>query len=167
MKTSFMKSIIVVLLALISKGGFAQAPPNFDIIKLERTSDYKAADPFALQTANYLLLTPFKNDNPDRIKSLQFIFKWMRGTPDYSFPLDESIRKLLKDNNDLIGLYLAALVKYCLENKETSKNAKVARLNGMTLLLNYCENKDNNIRPTKSLKKLSDAKAKGELEQLL
>jgi hypothetical protein len=37
----------------------------------------------------------------------------------------------------------------------------------MTTLLNYCQDKNNNLRLTKQLKKLAEAKEKGQLEQAL
>ncbi|MEO5890820.1 MAG: hypothetical protein ABIQ31_11230 [Ferruginibacter sp.] len=143
----------------------AQTLPNFDLIKLEKTSDYKAADPFVLQTATYLLSTPFKKESPDRLNSLRFISKWMFGTPDHSFVFNDMQAIVGKDNSDLLGLYMASMAKYTLENKAASKDPKVVKLNAMILLLNYCENKDNNVKMSKQLKKLSEAKEKGQLEQ--
>ena len=160
-----MKITIIAFFAFCCLQVTAQTLPNFDLIKLEKSSDYKAADPFVLQTATYLLTTPFKRDSPDRLSSLQFISKWMYGTPDHSFVFNDMVDKIGKDNNDLFGLYMAAMVKYTLENKAASKDPKVVKLNAMILLLNYCENKDNNMRMSKQLKKMSEAKAKGQLEQ--
>lgn len=162
-----MKKIIVIVFTFCSTYLHAQTLPNFDLIKLEKTADYKAADPFALQTANYLLGIPFKKDNTDRLNSLRFISKWMNGTTDYSFVFRDVVDKIGKDNNDLLGLYIAAMVKYTLENKAAAKDAKLVKLNAVMLLLNYCEKKDNNMHMSKQLKKLSDAKEKGELEQAL
>ncbi|MEP7143852.1 MAG: hypothetical protein ABI707_13315 [Ferruginibacter sp.] len=159
-----MKKIIIILFAFWSSYINAQTLPNFDLIKLEKTSDYKAADPFVLQTATYLLSIPFKKDSKDRLNSLQFISKWMYGTTDYSFIFTDVPGKVGKDN-DILGLFMAAMAKYTLENKASSKDAKLVKLNALILLLNYCENKDNNMKMTKQLKKLSEAKEKGQLEQ--
>jgi hypothetical protein len=160
-----MKNIILALLLLCSAYCQAQTVPNFDLIKLEKSSDYKAADPFVLQTATYLLSTPFKKDNADRQSSLQFISKWMFGTPDHSFVFNDMADKIGKDNNDLFGLYMAAMAKYTLEHKAASKDPKLVKLNAIILLLNYCENKDNNMRMSKQLRKMAEAKEKGQLEQ--
>jgi hypothetical protein len=160
-----MKKTIMIFCVFWSSGTIAQTLPNFDLIKLEKTSDYKAADPFVLQTATYLLTIPFKRDSPDRLNSLRFIGKWMGGTPDYSFVLTDVANKIGKDNNDILGLYMAAMAKYTLENKASSKDEKLVKLNALILLLNYCENKNNNIKMSKQLKKLSEAKEKGQLEQ--
>lgn len=167
MKQILVRSIIILSVLFCNRNLYAQTLPNFDIIKLEQAADYKAATPYALQTANYLLSTPFQKNNSDRIKSLEFIYKWMSGTPDHSFVFDKMTGKLTNNNNDLLGIYMAAMVKYSLGNKNSPKDPKTIKLNALTLLLNYCENKDNNISMTKELKKLSEAKAKGQLEQAL
>ena len=162
-----MKKIITTIFVFCSTYLHAQTLPNFDLIKMEKTIDYKAAEPFALQTANYLLGIPFKKENKDRLNCLRFINKWMNGTPDYSFVFRDVVDKIGRENNDLLGLYMAALAKYTLENKVVAKDTKVAKLNAIIILLNYCDNKDNNLRMSKQLKKLSEAKEKGTLEQAL
>ncbi len=162
-----MKHLIVLFFIVCTINAGAQSLPSFDLIKLEKPADYKAADPFVLQTANYLLSVPYMKENKDRTSALQFMSKWMNGTNDYSFAFGEAERKLFSDNNDLFGVYMASLAKYTLENKVAAKDSKVAKLNALTMMLNYCELKSNNIKYSKQLKKLSDAKAKGQLDQYL
>ncbi len=163
-----MKNIILITALFCSAFASAQTLPNFDLIKLEKAPDYKAAEPYALQTANFILSNPFKKDekDKDRMNSLRFIGKWMNGTPDYSFAVGDMEDKIGKDN-DLLGLYMVAKAKYMLENKANAKDQKLVKLNAVTLLINYCENKNKLVRMTKQLKKLSEAKEKGELEQML
>ena len=162
-----MKNTIIGLFLFLGYHVQAQTLPNFELIKLEKTADYKKAEPFVLQTATYLLSIPFKSENTDRYNSLRFISQWMNGTTDYSFVLGDMIEKIGKGNNDHLGVYIAAMTKYTLENKLAAKNAAVVKLNAMILLLNYCENKDNNLKLSKQLKKLAEAKEKGQLEQAL
>jgi hypothetical protein len=161
-----MKLITLILALLLSKLTFAQSLPNFDIIKLEKASDYKPAEPFALQTANYILSHPFDRNNKDLMNSLQFISKWMNGTPDYSFAAFDMEEKIGSDR-DLLGLYMIAKAKYILENKANAKDAKLVKVNAVTLLLDYCSKKDNLVRMTKQMKKLAEAREKGALEQAL
>lgn len=167
MKAYFKKLVFILLLTVSGIYIHAQTPPDFDLIKLEKAPDYRAAEPFALQTSVYILSTPFKEENKDRLKSLQFLVKWMSGTPDYSFVLEEIATKVFKNDKDLLGVYLAAMTRYALEHKDSAKDAKVLRLNAIIIVLNYCENKDNNMKMTKQLKKLADAKAEGKLEESL
>ena len=120
-----------------------------------------------LQTATYLLSVPIKKEDKDRMSSLQFISKWMYGTPDYSFVFRDEVAKLGKDNNDILGLYMAGMAKYTLENKAIAKDdAKKVKLNALVLVLDYCENPNNNIHMSKQLKKFAEARKKGELEQV-
>ncbi len=161
-----MKISLLLFTLLFSIKAFAQTLPNLDGIKLEKASDYKLAEPFALQTANYLLSTPFKKEDKDVMKSLMFMGKWMNGTPDYSFSVADMEDKIGRDN-DLLGLYMISKAKYILENKANVKDSKLVKLNAVTLLLNYCSKKENLVRMTKQLKKLAEAKEKGELEKAL
>ena len=163
-----MKKLILVAALFYSAFAGAQTLPNFDMIKLEKAPDYKLAEPYALQTANFILSNPFKKDDKDkdRMSALRFIGKWMNGTPDYSFAVGDLEDKIGRDS-DLLGLYMVAKAKYMLENKANAKDQKLVKLNSMILLLNYCEDKNNLVRMTKQLKKLSEAKEKGELAQML
>jgi len=163
-----MKKVFLALAVLFSVYVNGQTVPDFELIKLEKTADYKAAEPFAFQTAVYMLSTPVSKDNSEnRLKSVQFLVKWMSGTPDYSFVMDGTTAKIGGDNKDIFGIYMAAMIKYSIDNKDVSKDAKQVKLNAITMLIDYCENKNNNVKMTKQLKKLAEARAKGELEQAM
>lgn len=163
-----MKKIFLAAALLLSVYVNGQTVPDFDLIKLEKTADYKAAEPFAFQTVVYLLSTPVGKDNSEnRLKSVQFLVKWMSGTPDYSFVMDETTAKIGGDNKDIFGIYMAAMIKYSIDNKAMARDSKQVKLNAISMLLDYCENKNNHVKMSKQLKKLSEAKAKGTLEQAL
>jgi hypothetical protein len=160
-----MKKIIVFLFAFSSFFVKAQTVPNFDQIKLEKATDYKPAEPFVLQTANYLLTSPVTKENAaDRLNSLRFISKWMNGTPDHSYVFSDVADKIGHDN-DILGLFMAAMAKYSLDNKAVAKDGKLVKLNALKIVLDYCEVKENKVRMTKQLKKLSEAREKGQLEE--
>lgn len=162
-----MKKWIIVLLLCYCNNCISQTLPNFDEIKLELAADYKTAEPAVLQSAGYILSVPFEKNDLNRLKSLQLIIKWMTGTPDYSFTLDNVATKIAKGNDDLIGLYMVCMTKYCLENSSTAKDQKAVKLNSIKLLLAYCENENNKMKMTKQLKKMSEANKNGELEKEL
>ena len=162
-----MKKLLLIFTLFYFNYGMTQSLPNFDEIKLESGIDYKASETYSLTAANYILSTPYLKDDLSRLKSLQFIITWMEGTPDYSFTLDKVTSTVTKGNDDLLGIYLACMVKYCLENTSNSKDEKLVKLGSVKLLLAYCENPSNNIKLTKQLKKLSEANQKGELEKEL
>jgi hypothetical protein len=162
-----MKKTILVLLVFYTGCSLAQSLTNSDSIKLESTWDCKAAERYALEASNYLFSKPFEENDVHRLKALQFIIKWMAATPDYKFTMDEVAEKLVKGSDNLLGLYMGAMTKYVLETKNASKDNAVIKLNAITTLLNYSENPSNKIKMTRNLRKLSDARAKGQLEQAL
>jgi hypothetical protein len=166
-----MKKLTLLLTTLIALACttqlFSQTAPVVDNVKLDAASDYKTAEPVAIQAADYLFATPAEKNNIDRLKCISFIIKWMSGTPDYTFTLGSESVKMSKGNDDVLSLYMAALTKYALEHKADAGNEKLLNLNAITMVLTYCENADNKIKMNKELKKLSEAKAKGELEKAI
>jgi hypothetical protein len=147
---------------------FAQSLPDFESIQLDRKEDYdSAANQAAWQAANYLLTTPLVKDNIPRLKSIQYIIRWMTGTPDYSFVLDEKATKFAKKSNDLLGLYMAAMTKYVLENKADSKDQEKIKLNALKMVIAYARNEQSKVKITSELKKAMAAEEKGELEAYL
>ena len=162
-----MKKIIIVLLVFCCNYSFGQTTPDYDNIKLVEKGDYQVAEPSVMQAANYILSTPFQKNDITRLKSLQFVMKWMTGTPDFLFSLDEIATKMAKGNDEVLGVYVVCMTKYCLQNKDVAKDEKLVKLNAIKMLLSYCENADNNMKLTKQLKKLSEANQKGDLEKEL
>ncbi len=167
MKRFFMNILMMSILLAYGNSLYAQTLPDFDLIKLDKVSDHKKAEPFVLQTANYMLSSPVEKSNPNRVKALEFLYKWMSGTPDYSFNLQDARNNIGKGSEDILGVYMAAMAKYTLQNKDSAKDAKLMKLNAVILLLNYCENKSNNIKIPKHIKALSEARTRGELEKSL
>lgn len=163
-----MRCLIALLLVFGLNNCFSQTLPDFESIKLKKKGDYKAAEPSVTQAVNYVLSTPFVKEERNRVNATAFIIKWMSGTPHYTFTLDEKVvGNLLEENPDLMGLYMACMIKYSFENKDAASQEKNVTLNALKLLLTYCDDKKNNIKMTEQLKKLSDANKKGSLEKEL
>jgi len=160
--------IFIIIFGLFTSSSFAQTLPDFDAIKLDKKEDFNAAaDNAALQASNFLLSTALEKNNLDRLKSLEYVIKWMSGTPDYSFTLDEQATKFSKKNDDLLGLYMAAMTKYVLENKEDSKDQNKIKLNAVKLIIEYAKNEKNKVKLNSELKKAIEADNKGQLADYL
>jgi hypothetical protein len=170
-KTLFkMKSLIfgLLLLSVLSNTSFAQALPDFDAIKLETKEDFNpTANDAALQASAFLLSSPLVKNNIDRLKSLQYVIKWMSGTPEYTFTLDEQATKFAKKNDDLLGLYMAAMTKFVLENKADSKDQNKIKLNAVKLIIAYAKEEKNKVKINGELKKAMEADEKGQLSEYL
>jgi hypothetical protein len=161
------RALSVICLLFLALSGFSQdfaALANYSFAAKE---DYKKAEDKALECATYLIGKPLDQSDPNRLYAVQFLLRWMEGTPDHSFMLDETAVKLSKTNNDLLGVYMAAMVRYAIQNPEQAKDAKATKLNTITSLLTYCENADNKVKLDKELKKMLEAKNKGQLKEYL
>jgi len=165
-----MKNLLIFTLCFVLtvNFGLSQVLPKYDEIKLETKDDFnEIANNSALQASNYLLSTPMDSKSIDRLRSLQFIIKWMTGSPDYSFTLDEQATKFAKGNDDLLGLYMAAMTKYVLENKAESKNQNTIKLNAVRIIIKYAKDINNKVKINKELKKVIEAEENGKLEEYL
>ncbi len=159
-----------MLLAFLTITAIAktQTLPDYESIKLEVKSDYNEnANNAALQAANHLLGTPLEKDDIARLRSAQYLIKWMTGSPDYTFALDEQATRFTKKNSDLLILYMAAMSKYVLENKTDAADAVKVKINSLKLIAQYAKDPKNKVKQTSELKKLIEADEKGELNAYL
>jgi hypothetical protein len=122
-------------------------------IKLEKPSDYKETEALALSAANFLLNTPFVEVDADRGGALVFLNNWITGTKEHQFYLQGYIQEISIDKN-LLSLYVAAMVKYTLENKKEAVNPIRVEQHSAKIVLAYCSDAKNNFTLKKKLRKL-------------
>jgi hypothetical protein len=160
-----MKLIILLILAVAFGNGFSQTFDDaWTEIKFEKPQDYKAHEGEILQCANYILAVPMNDFN--RQDALNPLARWMAGTPDHNFIINERVTKLNDGNEFVMSIYMSSIVKFVLENKEKAKNNEV-ELQSFGTMLDYMANRDNKFRITRDIQKAIDAKRKGKLEQYL
>lgn len=162
------KALLILILAVATccVDANAQSLPDVSQIKLETKEDYNAtADSAALKSANYLLSMPYQKDDIKRLKSLQYLVKWMTGTPKYQFDLDESAGAFLGESDNL-GMYMAALVRVKIMQPEIKDSKKVG-LEATKQVLRYMQEPKNQVKIDKKVKALIEADGKCELEQTL
>ncbi len=157
--------LIIIIIAL-SYPAFSQTLPQTDSVKLITKEDYKLAEPMVLKAGDYLLSTPSDQNNPLRLKAGQFIFKWMNGTDDFTFTLEQNILQYIEADLDLMSTYFACITTYSIKNRSVT-DTKTVTLNAVKKLAAYIDNGDNHVSMTSGLKKLSKANQKGELEKFL
>jgi len=161
-----MKKLLLTLsLVLTLSLANAQTPPDYSKYPMEKEEQFTKANEAALQTANYLLGTPINKDPQKRLEAMQFLLLWMQGSPDYTFALDNTFT-IAGGDQQIMGLYLAALVKHHIDNKvkEGNTDVSVATLKAMAT---YIDNKPNNVTPTGDLKKMVEANKKGTLKEFV
>ena len=126
--------------------------------EFETEESYNTEKNKVLMCADYLFNNPSNKAEANRLISIQYILKWMTGTPDYTFDLGEKSMELTKGNSDLLGLYMAAMSKVVIENKDEKLDAEEIYNRAEELLVNYCSNSENKMKPSKKIKKIIKSK---------
>lgn len=152
-------TISVIVLTLFTTLSFAQDFSQLANFDFGNASSYKPQEQQVLQCANYLFETPNNNNDVNRAISTQFIIKWMTGTPEYSFDLDQNAMELTKGSNELFGLYMAAMTKVVLDHPNKKLSAVEIYNQSEKLLVAYCADVTNKLKPSKKIKKIIKAKA--------
>jgi hypothetical protein len=161
-----MKIFFLILFLLVAINTFSQNVSQYDYIPLRTAVDYRKAEPQVILASDYVYSTPIDKENQNRKNAMSFIVKWMSGTSDYSFVVDETVLKITNNDNEVLGVYFACITKYALE-KGKGVDRDELKYNSFLLLATYCENLDNNYKPRGEIKKLIDAKNQGKLNEYL
>lgn len=158
---------VIIVLLLFPYVVPAQNPDEWQALEFGSEEDYRTHEGKILECANFVLGMPAVAGNPARKNAMSAISKWMSGTPDFSFTIDESIGQLMQKNDAVLSIYMASMTKFVLENRNQADDEKQVKLKSFETLLNYCENQNHKVPMTKELKKAIDAKNKGKLKQYL
>jgi hypothetical protein len=161
-----MKIFLMILFPFVAITAFSQNLSQYDYIPLRTAVDYRKAEPQVVLASDYVYSTPIDKENQNRKNAMSFIVKWMSGTSDYSFIVDETVLKITNNDNEVLGVYFACITKYALE-KGKGVDRDELKYNSFLLLATYCENPDNNYKPRGEIKKLIDAKNQGKLKEYL
>lgn len=151
-----MKQFFAFTILFLSFGFTLQAQNFIDIAGTEFTTpeSYGQEEPNVLLCANYMYDNPASDADLNRLLATQFIIKWMTGTPDYTFDIGEQVMELTKGNEDLLGMYLAGASKVVLEHKDIVLTADDIYAKVEALLVDYCANEDNNMKPSRKIKRI-------------
>ena len=161
-----MKTLLPILLLFLTLSSFSQNASQYDNIPLTTAAEFRRAEPQVSLAADYVYSSPIDKENVHRKDAITFILKWMGGTSDYSFAVDEAMKKITNDDRDLVGVYAACITKYALE-KGKGVDREDLKYNSFLLLAKYCENTGNNYKPRGEVKKLIDAKNQDKLKEYL
>ena len=131
---------------------------NYEFKEIE---SYKTEQNKVLECINYLFDNPMTKDELYRLTAIQYIMKWMEGTPAHTFEIGDKAMELSKGNSDLLGLYLVGIAKVVLENKGDSLESAEIYKRTEALLVDYCANPENKMKPSKKIKKLIKKQKKG------
>jgi hypothetical protein len=165
MKAKFIVSVILFL-------GFvmvcnAQDYSMLKEIELKEKEDFGKVEGKILECSKYVLTTPMDDENTNRSNALQFMFRWMDGTPDYTFTLDETVGKIAQTSDALLGVYMACMCRYVLENKDKAKDEKDVKYNSVLMLIDYSKDPNNKVDISGELENLIKAKDEHRLKEYI
>ena len=170
-KTADMKKLnFVIFMAVFlfkTLCSFSQDFTSLSDIPLKTEPEYKEAEKQVNECAEYILDSPFDQENKNLAEAGRFLLRWMGGTPDYKFNIDSQAARLIEGNEMLLSIYLAGMTKFVLENPDKADNQQKMKEYAVKSLLEYCENPENRIKPKGELKKLIKANQKGKLDEYL
>ena len=154
------KILILISLQLVVVTGFAQDFSKISASGFTEAEDYKNAQSEVLACSEYLLSNPVSQDEMKRNMAFQYMFKWMEGTPDYTFSLDSEVMNLTKGDDNLLILYFASMVKTVLESPDSKISDEEISKQATETLVSYCANEANGQKPSKAIKKLIKQRSK-------
>lgn len=165
MKAVFLSLLLVGCLGVAN----AQDYSKLDNIQMKAKADFGKNEGLELECSNYLLGSPISQvaEDANHMKALQFVIRWMEGTSDYSFSIDESIGKLIEENQTILNIYMACMTKFVLENKDKAKDDAAVKYGAFQLLASYCENSSRGVKQTTEVANLVKAKNNNTLKQYL
>lgn len=148
------------ILVTVSLLGFsicrAQDLPNLKAIKLNKSTNYKAAEPTALKVSNYLFATPIDRRNRQRIEAGNFLMRWMNGTSDHVFYVEDREMNLFGFDSDVLLMYMAALTKFILEHPQIKDKDEQAA-GAIAIVLPYLHKESDKKKWPNILWRLNDA----------
>lgn len=159
-------SFLFLIFVLSSSSIFAQELPDLSKIKLRKNNQYKPAEETVNQVINYLFSTPINAKSKERQLAGEFLLKWMNGTPDHTFYIEEKETSFFNTDSDLLLMYMAGLAKHNLAHPEIKKQ-KDQVLGALAITIPYLNAQDNKNSWNKELWQLNDAFQKGRLQAYL
>lgn len=133
---------------------FSQGFKALSEYEFANIESYKTEQNKVLECANFLFNNPSDSQKLNRLTAIQYVMKWMEGTPAYTFEIGPNAMELTKGNSDLLGLLLAGMTKVVLENDGDKLNSNDIYNKAKTLVVDYCANSANKMKPSKKIKKL-------------
>lgn len=165
MKNTFFISAVICLASVMMCN--AQDYSTLQDVELKDKADFAKAEDKILECTQYILTTPMDDENKNRIHAMQFILRWMEGTPDYTFTLDETVARLAQTSDEVLGVYMACMCRYVLKNKEKANDDKEVKYNSVLMLIDYAQDPDNEVEISGEMQNLIQAKKENRLKEYI
>jgi hypothetical protein len=150
-----MKTAILIIVILFSvKTAFSQVYSKLEKVKLSAPSDYAKNDTVVIDCANFILSGSPKFNETNKLYAIQFILRWMEGTPDYTFTIGPDFLELTDGKPELSQIYIASLVKATLDHKNEDLYLDAINEKARNNYVDYCAKPENRVRKSKAVKNI-------------
>ncbi|MEN8228314.1 MAG: hypothetical protein ABFS38_09190 [Bacteroidota bacterium] len=149
MKTSLF--VLCFLFASISLS--AQDYSNLSQIELKKAEDYSLQESKVEESTDFILSQPYKINQQNKLYCIQYILKWMEGTPDHTFNIGEDFVNFCGNDTELSTVYLASLAKSAVDEGVMDKSSEGLSSNAKGVFLDYCEKPENKVKKNRAIKK--------------
>lgn len=156
--------LVLTFISILGLQSYATDFSKLSTIELNTSEQYEAAQEQVLDCCYYLLSTPCDKKDKDRGFATQFIIRWIQGTPEYSFEIEETVAQMTGEKDELLSLYLTCYTKLTLESENPYEEKETIKKGAINAFLDYCGNSINKVRPTKEIKRMLEAREEGQLE---
>lgn len=160
-----LKIIIVLLLIVPTLNLNAQDYSRLKEINLEDSTTCRLAEPKLIECCEFLLSHPCI-DTKNSMEAGEFILSWMEINPDYKFGVSENMYNAVQNNNALLTIYYACIVKKHVDSHIYYDGFEIQLL-AVKRLLKYIQTPEYNVKLNGKLKKFLAAKETGDLRGAL
>lgn len=158
------KSIVLFLLFL----GLGLSAQEFNVpsnVSYETEADYSKQEPLVLKAIEWLMATPFSDQQVKRRAVNAYLMQWMTGTPNVTIEISQAVAPFM-ECADCLMAFLSGWTKYSLEN-EYSKDRFAGTMAGINHTITFYESNKKALGRNAEIEKLIKKNKKGELESYI
>ncbi|MCC5931494.1 MAG: hypothetical protein JJU28_19760 [Cyclobacteriaceae bacterium] len=155
------------LIILFCDYGLSQNFSVYKDFKFARPEQYREQEQMALEASKFILSTKHTQENTERLYAIQFMMKWMEGTPDHNLEIKPWLAGIMKTDQFLYPVGLAALTRVALDEKLGKPEGDKFQLEAANLIADYVGTKEYSIRARSTVKKFMQAKEEGKLKEFI
>ncbi len=151
-----MQRLLFFVFICYSVGVSAQNFESLQEVKLSSPAEYKEYQEQVADCCYYILQTPEDKKDEERKYAIQFAKRWLKGSPDCSYKISDSIKQLTEEKEVLMNLFVVSYTLVYIEHLRDASDNNGNDLEGKAVakFLNYCNEGMNKIKLTKEMKKL-------------
>ncbi|MCW3806898.1 hypothetical protein [Plebeiibacterium marinum] len=158
-----MKQIFLLLLAFvgIAKIGMSQNYASLSEVKFTDKEIHNEYIDQVFDCCCYLMQTPDNKKDENREVAIDFVLRWANASTNHMVELDDQIKELLEEREDLLRLYSVFYVNASMESNGQEKEE--VRRKALESFERYCFNSSNKVKATKPMKELYQLKSEGDI----